>query len=136
MCAHPSFGTWIGRIGTRSCITCCQLWDPLTEEQIAVVYLIVGGIGLLVYIFSSVFVYIGEKDFERSVVSTRVGTFEMESAIGLATSSAYAEADIGQQVSGNAENAVQSARARGLHEGNIGNNSRRGAGKSKRQLLI
>jgi hypothetical protein len=117
-------------------MTCYQLWDQLTEEQIAVVYLIVGGIGLLVYIFSSVFVYIGEKDFERSVVSTRVSTLDMESAIGLATSSAYAEADIGQQVSGNAENAVQSARARGLHEGNIGNNSRRGAGKAKRQLLI
>ena len=58
-------------------------------------YLTVGGVGLLTYIFSSVFVDVGEKDFEGSVASTRVSTFEMESAIGLANTSAHAEVNTG-----------------------------------------
>jgi hypothetical protein len=76
-----------------------------------------------------------EKDFERSVASTRV-TFEMESTIGLANTSAHAEVNTRQQVSGNAANPVQSACMRGLYDGDIGSESRRTNGKYKRQLLI
>lgn len=81
------------------------------------------------------FVYIGEKDFERSVASTRVNTLETESAIGLATSTALTVAETEQQVPGNTDDPVQRARARGAYDRDIGGDSKRMTGKLKRQLL-
>jgi hypothetical protein len=64
---------------------------------------------------------LGGKDFERSVAKTRVSTLEMESAIGLADSSARAGANVVQLHLGNTESPVWSARARGLYDGHIRN---------------
>lgn len=44
--------------------------------QIAIFYLIVGGVGLITFLFSSGFVYAAEKSSERSAQNSRVNTGE------------------------------------------------------------
>jgi hypothetical protein len=43
----------------------------LISEQIAIAYLACGLVGLITYISATIFVYAGEKDYERSVASSR-----------------------------------------------------------------
>lgn len=106
--------------------------------QIAIVYLAVGGMGLITYILSSVFVYVGEKDFERSVANTRVNTDEAEAGIS-PHPTRQAEARSAQQGATKAGDPIQTARARVLPGGDPSNESRKESdrsGRSKRQLLI
>ncbi|KAF1958965.1 hypothetical protein CC80DRAFT_591837 [Byssothecium circinans] len=98
------------------------------KHLIAIVYFIVGSIGLVTYILSSVFVYVGEKDFELSVARTRANSTQAEDARPKTRR---------QPCSSNGETAddlVQLVRARSLPSG-----PRREANRSrrwKRQLLI
>lgn len=90
--------------------------------QVAILYLCVGGFGSLAYIVCSIFVYVGEKDFEQSEASSRVNTNtsredDVESGPG----------------------PVQIARERAVAEEGNASQSGNGSGhvrSSKRQLLI
>ncbi|KAF2643475.1 hypothetical protein P280DRAFT_515876 [Massarina eburnea CBS 473.64] len=72
--------TFIAGLTVHVCNT--FIWHETwgTRQKIAIVYLGVGGVGLITYILSSVFVYVGEKDFEKSVASTRTSTNEVNVA--------------------------------------------------------
>lgn len=48
-------------------------------EQIAIAYLAIGLVGLVTYVFATIFVYAGEKDYELSVASTRSTTIDLKS---------------------------------------------------------
>lgn len=95
-----------------------------------------GSVGLLTYILSSVFVYVGEKDFERSVASTRVNTDDLEASISPTNTSQPHR----RQESGSVESdPLRLARARGLFGGNLTESFKNGSdhsGKAKRQLLM
>ncbi|KAH7127100.1 hypothetical protein B0J11DRAFT_579515 [Dendryphion nanum] len=49
-----------------------------TKHNVAIVFLTVSGVGLITYGFLSIFVYVSEKDYERSVASTRISTNDNE----------------------------------------------------------
>jgi hypothetical protein len=61
-------------------------------------WLCVASVGLFTYAFSSGFVYVGEKDYERSVASTRVNTSDMEAALANAPAGAGPANETTQQV--------------------------------------
>ena len=49
------------------------------SKQIGIVYLVVGSLGLAMYTFTAVFVYLGEKDLERYTAEARPGRSDLES---------------------------------------------------------
>jgi hypothetical protein len=105
-------------------------------EQIAIVYITVGSVGLLAYVLSSIFVYVGEKDFERSEASTRVNTDDVEASISPTNTSQHCR---GLESGSVKSDSPRVACARSLFRGNFAEGSKTGSNRSvsaKRQLLI
>lgn len=90
-----------------------------------------GGIGFITYILSSLFVYLGEKDFQRSAVSTRINTGQLEASMGADT-----EGQATTEPSGSTDSdPLQRARGRGLFDRDSSEGFNR-SGRNRRQLLI
>ncbi|KAF2476345.1 uncharacterized protein BDR25DRAFT_339387 [Lindgomyces ingoldianus] len=108
--------------------------DPWSNRsKIAITYLSVGTVGLFTYVFSSGFVYAGEKDYERSVASTRTNTNDMESALIDSTISARSAEGTRQQQPSEPNNPVEQLRNRGLLSS--GTEERQDSERTKKQLL-
>ncbi|KAF2007245.1 hypothetical protein P154DRAFT_569134 [Amniculicola lignicola CBS 123094] len=108
-----------------------EAWD--NRHKVAIVYLSVGGVGLFTYFFSSMFVYAGEKDYERSCASTRVNTTDLEGGAPEVHTGPEKEKNDG---SVEANDSYPNLRSTGLLD-REGEASRRGTGRAnKPQLLI
>ncbi|ORY08750.1 hypothetical protein BCR34DRAFT_569550 [Clohesyomyces aquaticus] len=103
------------------------------ESKISIAYLSVGIVGLFTYAFSSGFVYAGEKDFERSLASTRVNTDDMEAASANSPASGSPAAEPTQGADNGS--AVDHLRSRGLLHGPAEPRSRSDSGRVRRELL-
>ncbi|PVH97834.1 hypothetical protein DM02DRAFT_673822 [Periconia macrospinosa] len=123
MCMSYAWTTFIAGLTIYLCNPFIQHEPWSNRHKVAILYLCVGGFGTLAYILSLIFVYVGEKDFERSAASSRVNT--------------NASGEDGRQA-GVENDPVQITRARTVAEGGA---SQSGwgfghVGPSKRQLLI
>ncbi|KAH7402742.1 hypothetical protein BKA66DRAFT_436143 [Pyrenochaeta sp. MPI-SDFR-AT-0127] len=113
------------------------------RHKIAIVYLAVGFVGLVTYVFSMIFVYVGEKDFKQSPANTRSSTFtstvELEAGRPINTTSVPMETKGSQTVPSIGEiNPVQITHSIGMFEFDKEHRIRRNAGGAsgiKRQLL-
>ncbi|KAF2823304.1 hypothetical protein CC86DRAFT_384682 [Ophiobolus disseminans] len=144
--------TFIAGLTVYVCSPFIQKLPWQDRHRIAVAYLAFGVVGLITYIFTTVFVFVGEKDYERSVANSRASTIKSNSAstinkrivntndveTGLASSDAGNHTqEKGDTISAVAEGAdpIQAARARfvvGFEQSGI---PRRNIEKSRRPLL-
>ena len=152
--AHPSFGSYPGKIDTRQDTQRCTFAGLLTTSKIAIAYLSFGLVGLVTYISATIFVYTGEKEYERSVAGSRASTLKKthastlvhggadvgdpEAAVAAKKTGSHAEAKrnstsstIGDQVS-----PVQAARARLVVRLEDQRASRDEEARSRRSLLF
>lgn len=120
----------------------------LIVEQIAIVYLALGLVGLVTYVLATIFVYLGELDFEQSVASTqastlastRANTMDRESGMLAKNAGIQTSVKATQQGSSSADerDPVQIARSRGTfglkHEERTRDLAERST-RAKRQLL-
>ncbi|KAF2132332.1 hypothetical protein P153DRAFT_383219 [Dothidotthia symphoricarpi CBS 119687] len=79
--------TFLGGLTVYMCTPFIQNLPWQDRHKVAIAYLVVGFIGLVTYVLSTAFVYVGEKDFERSVASSHISTCitanELEAGIQL-----------------------------------------------------
>lgn len=103
------------------------------------VYIAAATLGFMTYILSSVFVYMGERELERSLAATRANIGDQESAIGLSEGCTQPDKGKNKQHLDNDGGLAQSVHAKGFGHGEAedqpkGDSTR--SGRSKQRLMI
>ncbi|KAF2659293.1 hypothetical protein K491DRAFT_675747 [Lophiostoma macrostomum CBS 122681] len=101
------------------------------KHLIAIIYLTTGFIGLVTYLSSTLFVYVGEKDYLQSVASSKVSTSDSEDAIGAQRSTM-----LPKNGTSSAGKTKMPARARTLYDGYEPGDLEWHRPQRKRRLLI
>ncbi|KAF2192599.1 hypothetical protein K469DRAFT_717161 [Zopfia rhizophila CBS 207.26] len=105
------------------------------HHKIAIMYLIVGSIGFCTYLFSTCFVFAGEKELQRSVNTTRINTNDMESGVDLLSTSKKPSDATNRRRSSEIVDPVENLQSGGLFDVTKGSRDGEESGNSKRQLL-
>ncbi|KAH7078818.1 hypothetical protein BKA63DRAFT_251805 [Paraphoma chrysanthemicola] len=88
--------TFIAGLTVYICTPFIQRLPWQDRHKIAVAYLAFGLVGVLTYISATIFVYVGEKDYERSVANSRASTLANTGSSTLANANVgFGEAEAG-----------------------------------------